>query len=160
MSQEPIRLTILKELAAQIEQRADLQGAVFRGRTFFGPASGGPLKMVSIFEDGANATDYPQQTRDGHTGVVQLPLILMGYDVEDPVNPTDPAMVMMYRVIDALRAVKREGTGREGQRNVLGMGRVVDNIRVGNGHVYPAWANELTSVAFFQLPVTIDYVEQ
>lgn len=55
---EPIRLTVLKALVDQIEERAGLTGAVFRGRTFFGPASGGPKRMVSIFEDGVNAVDY------------------------------------------------------------------------------------------------------
>lgn len=156
---EPVRLTVLKALVAQIEERAGLTGAVFRGRTFFGPASGGPQRMVSIFEDGVNAVDYPEQTRDGHTGLVKLPLILMGYDVEDPVNPTDPATIMMYQVIEGLRGIKRDAAKSRTSQNLLGLGRVVDDIRIGNGHTYPAWANDLTSVAFFQLPITVDYVE-
>lgn len=157
---EPIRLTVMKKLCSEIEQRADLSGSVFRGRSYFGPSMGVPSKMVSVFEDGAHAEDYPQQTGDGRANVVRLPLILMGYDVEGIEHPTDPAMIMMHDVLAALRGVKRDGAPDGNRsRNYLGMGRIVDDIQIGNGHVYPAFANENTSVAFFLVPVTVTYVD-
>lgn len=157
---EPTRMTIMKNLCSQIETRADLPGTVFRGRSYFGPAMGGPTKMVSVFEDGLNADDYPQQTPDGRANLIRLPLIVMGYDVEDPDHPTDPAMMMMYDVIRAIRGIKKDGaaTGTS-NRNYLGLGKIVDDIQIGNGHVYPAFANENTSVAFFMVPMTISFVD-
>lgn len=157
---EPTRMTILKELCRQIESRAGLAEMVFRGRSYFGPAMSGPTKMVSIFEDGLNAEDYPQQTLDGRANLIRLPLIVMGYDVEDPDHPTDPAMMMMYDVIKALRAIKKDGAATgSSNRNYLGLGKIVDDIQIGNGHVYPAFANENTSVAFFMVPVTVSFVD-
>lgn len=150
----------MKELCSQIAQRADLGGMVFRGKALFGPSGDQEAKVVSIFEDGANAVEYPQQTETGKTGVVPLQLIVMGYDVEDFDNPTDPAMLMMYRVIDALKGIKTDGSpDATRNRNYLGLGRAVDDIRIGMGHVYPAFANELTSVAFFQIPLTIEFLD-
>lgn len=157
---EPMRMTMMKALTDQIATRAGLENKVYRGKAIFGPSNGDDLQVVSIFEDGANAVEYHQQAGDGTTGVVPLQLIVMGYDIEDPVHPTDPAMLMMYRVTDAIKAIKRDGAPTATQnRNYLGLGRVIDDIEVGFGHVYPAFSNELTSVAFFQIPVTVHFLD-
>lgn len=158
---QPVRLTILRALCSEIERRAGLEGAVFRGRAFFGPASGGPERMVSVFEDGGAAEDYPVQAPNGATGLVRLPLILMGYDVEDFDHPTDNAYLMLDRVEKAVRDIKREGApSQHSGVNYLGLGGVVSEVLLGSGHVFPAFANELTSVAFFQLPITLAYAER
>lgn len=158
---DPVRLKIMKELCRQIEERAGLGGMVFRGRSHFGPsASGGITKMVSVFEDGARTEDFPEQTGNGKATVVNLPLMLFGYDVEDFDNPTDPAQIMMDQVLRAIRSIKRDGAARgEREQNYLGMGRIVAEIAIGSGHVFPAFANNDTEVAFWLLPITLRYVE-
>jgi len=163
---EPVMLTVMKALTAEIERRADLPGCVFRGKSHFGPAMGGPEKMVSVFVDGTAAEDYPQQTHDGRARLVRLPLLLMGYDATPealtahPDHPTDPATIMADRVIRALRGIKADGaeTGTR-SRNLLGLGRIVDSFEIGTGYPYPEFANPDTTVPFFLVPVAITYAD-
>lgn len=153
---EPTRLRVLKRLTEEVERRAGLPGAVFRGRDYFGPENGDPVPMITIFEDMVGADDYSDQTDDGALSVVVLRLLIVGFDNEDMLNPTDPATVLMYRVIGALRDIKRDGAKRGAQ--YLGLDEV-DGIQIGNGTVSPAYADGNSPVAFFRLPLTIRYVE-
>lgn len=155
---EPIRLSIMKRLTEEIAARADLDGAVFRGRDYFGEENGDPVPMVTIFEDPDAGDDYPVQTKDGSPSLVSLPLIVVGIDDEDRLNPTDNATLLLYRVKDALRSIKADGRRRRGLSEYLGIPEV-DRIEVGRGHVRPAYADGFTHVASFRLPVTVVYAE-
>lgn len=152
---EPVRLTVMKKLTEEISARAGVP--VFRGRDYFGPDED-PTPMVTMFEDIMGGDDYPVQTQDGGPSMVSLPLIVAGFDNEDHANPTDNAMLLMYRVIDAIKGIKTDGRGRRGDTLYLGLD-AVDRIDVGSGHVYPAGADGATSVAFFRLPLTLTYIE-
>lgn len=155
---EPIRLTIMKRLTEEIAARADLEGAVFRGRDYFGEENGDPVPMVTIFEDPDAGDDYPVQTKDGSPSLVSLPLIVVGIDDEDRLNPTDNATLLLYRVKDALMGIKSDGRRRRGIPEYMGL-RAVDRIEVGRGTVRPAYADGFTHVASFRLPVTLVYAE-
>ncbi|RWR13829.1 hypothetical protein [Paenirhodobacter populi] len=156
--EDPVRLTILKRFTDEIASRAGLPDAVFRGRDYFGENEGDPTPMATIFEDIAGGDDYPAQTKDGAASLVSLPLILVGFDHEDRLNPTDPATRLMYRVINAIKGIKADGRKRNGDLLYLGM-EAVDRIEIGSGHVYPAGADGATNIAFFRLPVTLVYAE-
>lgn len=153
---EPTRLTVMKRLTDEIAERAGLAGAVFRGRDYFGPENGDPIPMITIFEDITFTEDYPEQTRGGEVSLVKLRLIIVGFDDEDTLNPTDPAMLLMYRVIDALKEIKADGAKRHA--HYLGH-PAVDDIQIGRGNVYPANADGVSPVAFFRLPLALTYVE-
>lgn len=160
---EPMMLRVMKELCRQIEIRAGLEGFVFRGQSYFGPTSEGMTKMVSVIVDSSSTDDFPNQSLSGNASIVNLPLILMGYDATNlntSENPTDDATIMAHSVYKALIDVKREGAaGDLSKRNILGMGHVVDDIIIGNYYPYPEFANENTSCAFWLMPVTIKYVD-
>ena len=160
---DAMRLRVLKALTRQLEERVDMTGLVFRGKGSFGPASGGPDRMISIMEDPMNAQDYPEQTERGKTGVTDLGLFIMGYDVEDkenPDNPTDKPTNMMRDVKNAIKGIMRDGAATaDTDRDLLGLGSPVAGIKLGQGHVWSAFSNEMTGVAFFELPLTISFLE-
>ena len=159
MSDEPARLIVMKRLTDEIAERADLKGHVFRGRDHYGEDELDQLPMVSICEDFRGSDDFPLQTIDGSATVISLKLLVIGLSSEDLVNPTDPATLLMYRVMNALRGIKRDGLNKNGDRNILGLGKMVDKITIGSGYIAPSWINGMTGIALFQMPVIIDYVE-
>ncbi|WP_156127399.1 hypothetical protein [Paracoccus sanguinis] len=156
---EPTRLTVLKALTSEIERRAGLEGCVFRGRDWFGPNNGDTVPFITIMEDYEMRNQDPLQSQDGRARVIDLPLVIIGFDEEDSDNPTDPATRLMYRVMDAIRGVLKDGRLPEGESDILGLGRTVDRIQIGGGTVYPANVDLSSTVAFFSLRASIRFVE-
>lgn len=154
---DPIRLVIMKALTDQIAINADLDGAVFRGRDYYDDQND-VLPMVTIMEDLGRGDDYPTQTKDGGPTIVELPLVIVGIAIEDDLNPTDNATRLMYRVIDALKKIKRDARGVRGETEYLGIPNI-DKIQIGAGKALPAYADGSTGLAFFRLPAMLTYVE-
>lgn len=155
MEDEPIRLTIQKRLTEEIAARANLPGAVFRGRDYYGD-QGEPLPMVTLFE--VVNEEFEVQTNDGAPSLATMPMLIVGLDDDRGVNPTDNANLLLHRVKQALKGIKRDARGRRGDLVYLGVEQI-DRIDVGVGQVLPAYADGFTNLASFRLPISISFIE-
>lgn len=154
---DPTRLRILKALTSALESitpangyRHDLSGKVFRGRDIFGYKD--PLPMVAILEQIEEQEQQPAP-RAGGTAHGPWTLQLQGFVADDRDNPTDPAHYLMAEVKQRLI----EERLRDHQRDILGMGKVITELRLSQGVVRPA--DEISDKAYFWLRVTLGVVE-
>lgn len=155
---DPIRLTVLKALAAAIEEittaggyRHDLAGAVFRGRSVL--THDDPLPAVTINEKPVFPEELPQPS-GALSRKVELELIVQGFAEEDRQNPTDPAYLLMADVTKRLATEKVKDDGFD----ILGLGDRVMSLDIGQGVVSPP-DQIVSSTAFFWLPVTLRFGE-
>lgn len=157
MGREPFRLRVLKALSDALEEinpdngySHDLRGSVFRGRDIFGESD--PLPMVSILE----AIDEKEQLRTPEAGpqaVGPWELLIQGFLEDDYKHPTDPAHFLLAEVKKRLM----EERVRDRQRDILGMGGKVTDLRISHGVVRPP--DEDSAKAYFWLRLTLDLVE-
>lgn len=157
MANEPFRLRVLKALSAALEEinpdngyTHDLRGNVFRGRDIFGESD--PLPMVSILEAIDEKAQLPTPEA-GPEGVGPWELLIQGFMEDDLVHPTDPAHFLMAEV--KKRLVQERV--RDRQRNILGMGGKVTDLRISPGVVRPP--DEDSAKAYFWLRLTLNVVE-
>ena len=157
MATEPLRLRILKAMQAALEEitpangyASDLTGAVFRGRNVFGDTD--PIPLVSILEapDPINPLASPKDSGDQKGNWAML---IQGFVEDDPFNPTDPAHVLMA---DVKKRLVQERV-RDRQRNILGMGGSLTDLKISPGVVRPA--DDISAKAYFWLRVTLTMVE-
>lgn len=157
MADDPLRLRILKNLTASLEQisiadgyKHDMDGSVFRGRVIFG--EGDPLPMLSILEVPIPLDQTPSPS--GSTDSKGLwELLIQGFVLDDPENPTDPAHVLMADVKKRLAVERR----RYHDYQILDLGEHVTNIFIGAGTVRPP--DEISSEAYFWLNISLEVVE-
>lgn len=154
---EPTRMRVLQALSGVLEgitpangYTHDLSGKVFRGRDIFGYRD--PLPMVSILEQ---IEEEEQRPVPPGSGLNHGPwtLQIQGFVEDDRDNPTDPAHYLMAEV--KKRLVEERIRGR--QRDILGMGDVVTELRLSHGVVRPA--DEISDKAYFWLRMTLVLVE-
>jgi hypothetical protein len=154
---------ILTLLTAQIEAVTpengyayDLTGRVFRGRVIFGKDD--PIPMVSILE----APRPGIQTPADENKVARLTsweLLIQGWVLDDKVNPLDPVYPLKGSVERQLGRVfaqnPQTGQGLYPEYKLFG---TLASMVVGPGVCRPPDA-QLSSKAFFWLPVTVQYLE-
>lgn len=155
----PFRLRVLQALTAALNDinpdngyASDLRQKVFRGRLIFGHDD--PLPMVAILEaieqEQARIADMPSGT-----GMVKRPfeLMIQGFVDDDPDNPCDPAYYLKAEVEKRLVQERI----RERQRNILGMGGRVTDLKLSPGVVRPP--DDVSGKAYFWLRMTLEIVE-
>jgi hypothetical protein len=165
---DPFRLRVMKALTTAIKQVTPANGClndlsdytdeagrtaerVFRGRDLFGESDG--LPMVSILEDFRRLESDPSG-KGGKETVAPFRVLVQGFVRDDPDNPLDPAYILEAEVRRALIATRT-------RYNVLGLGDTmpcVTDLTVGQPTCRPA-DNEVSTVAYFFLPVTLTLVE-
>ncbi len=131
---------------------------VFRGRQQFG--DGDPLPMVSILEH-PRALDVLDEPGGGPGVVVEWDLLIQGFVVDDPQNPTDPAHHLVADVISILTKERRRKAADGRTPDILGLGSAapcVTKIAIGSPVVRPADGLN-SSQAFFWLTVTLTLAE-
>lgn len=155
---KPKRLRVLIALTNALKQisiangyKTDLNGAVFRGRTQFGDDD--PLPLLSILE-----TPVPVELINGPgdwTGAFgEWDLLIQGFVQDDPLNPTDPAHVLMADV----KSVLAKEVRKNADFNILDLGKSgVTELTIGPGTVRPA--DDISSVAYFWLRITLKIAE-
>lgn len=154
---DPFRLRVLKALSAALEEinpdngySFDMRGNVFRGRDMFGDSD--PVPMISVLEAIDEKAQIPSPEGGAHsTGPWEL--LVQGFLDDDLVHPTDPAHLLMAEV--KKRLVQERV--RERQRNILGMGGKVTELRFSSGVVRPP--DEDSAKAYFWLRLTLVLVE-
>lgn len=154
---EPFDLTVLKALTTSLEGITpangffhDLTGAVFRGRMLYTETD--PLPMLSINQPPVQ----PEEVRAPEGTAAKMTrqeVLIQGFVSDDYTNPTDPAFLLLGEVRARLSWERRRDEGF----NVLGLGSKVQ-IQIGQGVVRSPDA-EISDVAFFWLPVTLEYAE-
>jgi hypothetical protein len=156
------QLAILKALTTQLERVTpgngydfDFSGKVFRGRLLFGTETAVPF--VSILED-----PRPGQADSvGDGQYVRKPtwrLLVQGWAQDDDANPLDPAYGMKASAEKVLaRLVQKDKSGRPLFPDEYLLGKRVISIDIGPGVCRPG--TDVSSVAFFYLPVVIEYGE-
>lgn len=170
MHDDPFRLRVLKGLGLVLESisiadgyKHDLIGRVFRGRDLFG-GENDPIPMISILEPPLPIDQLePPITASKSTG--SWDLLLQGFVDDDPINPTDPAHVLMADVKRRL-AIEKKRTlpNSAGQPDPLGMGfnggrgNVVTDIIIGPGVVRPP-GDGVSNKAYFWLTLTLKIAE-
>jgi hypothetical protein len=154
---DPFRLRVLQSLTTVLEgitpangYTHDLTGRVFRGRDIFGEDD--PVPMVCILEA---VEEKPQLASPQSSGESAGPweLQIQGFVEDDRMNPTDPAHRLMAEVKKRLI----EERTRERQRNILGMGGRITELKISHGVVRPA--DEISGKAYFWLRLTLGLVE-
>ena len=132
---------------------------VFRGRAWFGESD--PLPMISILEGVSPADEVAEPPVDTTTGEFDWPLTIQGFVDDDPLNPTDPAYLLLADVRQCLAAerVRKVPGGR--MPDPLGLGidgkNRITSITIGPGVVRPA--DDVSSKAYFWLSLVVRVVD-
>lgn len=154
---EPFRLRVLKALSSALEEinpdngyTHDLRESVFRGRDMFGESD--PLPMVSILEAIDEKAQVPSP-EGGHQSKGPWELLIQGFLDDDLKHPTDPAHALLAEVKKRLV----EERVRDRQRDILGMGGKITELRMSHGVVRPP--DEDSAKAYFWLRLTLVLVE-
>lgn len=166
---DPFRLRVMKALSAQIKRvnptndyefdLSDFQDAagrpaerVFRGRTVFGDND--PRPMVVLLED-PRPPEATNGTSTSPMAVNQFRVLIQGFVEDDRDHPLDPAYRLSAEVVKALVEAKSN------RFDILGLGKVapcVLTLSVGQP-VHRPPDDEVSSVAFFLIPVTLGLAE-
>lgn len=150
---DTLRLRVLKALTSAIEDGNDavLKDKVFRGRTVYGETD--PTPMVSILE-APIPLDAVKSSNGNPNQTGPWELLIQGWAEDDRKNPTDPVHRLMGEVKKTLVEQRRlqDGFG------ILGMGKFVTKLQVGQGSCRPA--DEVSSRAYFWLIVTLTICEK
>lgn len=156
----PFRLQVLRAITESLSQINpengyvnDLSSAVFRGRLYFGEND--PLPMVSILEPPL-PPDPIHSPAGSAKQVTDWDMLVQGFVADDPVNPTDPAHVLLADVRRAL-ALERAKEIDADEPNMFGMGRAVRSLHLGSPVVRPS--DDISAKAYFYLPITIKVAE-
>lgn len=155
---EPLRLRVLKALTTCLQgititngYKHDLADSVFRGRVTYGESD--PMPLVTILEEplpedalaSPGSKQYANEWR----------LVIQGFVLDDPINPTDPAYYLEADVRKALAAERQRK--RPGGGGIFGMDGIVDDIVISSPAVRPA--DEISATAYFWLRVNLKVVE-
>lgn len=157
----PFRLKIMDKLTELIRtvtpangfyNDLSVKGSVVRGRLFVGDDE--PCPMVSLVEPPA-AIEGIRIQPDNPVRSGEWDVLIQGWVPDDRFNPTDRAYVLAFEVVKILNAEKkktpRPGTG--GQRDYLGFGTKIQQLRVGAPVIRPP--DDTSAKACFYLLVTL-----
>ena len=158
---DPLRLRILKNLCAALEQitiangyRHDLNGRVFRGRDVFGEND--PMPMVCVLEHPIPLEQIPPP-RDSTASSGTWELVIQGFLDNDRQHPTDPAHYLMADVKKRLVVERRKSLRMQASEGIFALGNAVTGLRIGAGVVRPP--DDLSAAAYFWLTISLDVVE-
>jgi hypothetical protein len=166
---DPFRLRAMKQLSLCVKQvnpandcEFDLSDfvdsagrpaeRVFRGRTLFGDND--PRPMVVLLEDPRPA-DAVNGTSTSPAAVNQFRVLIQGFVEDDREHPLDPAYRLSAEIIRALVRAKAN------RFDILGLGNkapCVMSLSIGQP-VHRPPDDEVSSVAYFLIPVTLGLVE-
>jgi hypothetical protein len=127
---------------------------VFRGRAIYGDDD--PVPMISILEEPI-APETDLEPAEGPGGTAPYQLMIQGFVPDDPLNPTDPAHVLLADVKLRLAQVREESRVTERVFQFGAKAPTVTGISFGGGVVRPA--DEISAKAYFWLRVTLSLVE-
>jgi len=135
---------------------------VYRGRMWFGEDD--TLPMLSILEGTSPADEVAEPPVNTATQEVDWHLLVQGFVVDDPVNPTDPAYVLMADVRKRIvMERKRKDAAGDPDPFALGVGSQSGNknqivsVSVGPGVVRPA--DDVSSRAWWWFSLTIRIID-
>lgn len=133
---------------------------VYRGRAWFGDSD--PIPMISILEGTDPTGELAEMPASAASGEYDWPILIQGWVDDDPLNPTDPAYVLLADVRRRLAELKIRKVAGTHQPDPLGLGIAGPNkilrLDFGPGVVRPA--DEISSKAWFWLTVTLRVVEK
>lgn len=132
----------------------DANNKVFRGRLIFGEND--PVPMLSLLDVPIPVDQLPSP-KDSPVSSGQWELMIQGFAVEDRVNPTDPAHLLMADVKKRLSQLKTAANWRRPSDGILGLGRHITGLYIGSGVVRPP--DEISAKAYFWLNMVLDLAE-
>lgn len=160
MSSLPYRLAVLQRLTTLIEGTTgldhngvpfNLQGKVFRGRTEFGTET--DLPAVSILE--SPNPDIGKFAGDGQAMADNWVLLIQGWAIDDPMNPSDPAYYLAAAVTQRLsRITAQKDGGRTLDKENYMLGDLVTSAEIGPSVVRPL-DKSTSSRAFYYQPIRL-----
>lgn len=162
----PLRLEIQVRLSAALREITPANGfvtnmsgignanKVFRGRLIFGDTD--PVPMLSILDVPIPVDQLPSPA-DSTVSSGQWELMIQGFAVDDRLNPTDPAHVLMADVKKRLSQLKKATNWRVDTDGILGLGRHITGLYIGSGVVRPP--DEISAKAYFWLNMVLDLAE-
>lgn len=139
----------------------DREGSVFRGRAWFGDSDS--LPMVSVLEGVSPADEVAEPPIETATSETDWPILIQGFVNDDPVNPTDPAYVLLADVRRRLAIEKKRklfAADKSSNHDVfgLGLGSRLLIQSIGSGVVRPA--DDVSSKAYFWLTLVLRIVDK
>ncbi len=153
----PTRLLVMQRLTEVLEEielvgpyPGSLDGAVFRGRGYFGESD--PIPMVSILEAIDGTTKIPEPV-DSPKRKATWPLLVQGFVEDDFNNPLDPAYYLLAAVEKRLVQERTRSKGMD----ILGLGNTVTSLSISPGVARPA--DEVSGKAYFWIRVDLTMVE-
>ncbi len=153
---DPKRLRIQQALTEQLKTITvangyfnDVGDKVYRGRAFFDYDDG--LPMLSLLQP-VRAPEALVPPGDGAVYHGPLDLLVQGFAVDDPMNPTDPAERLLADVKRCLHEIIKATSQRPYVWNDI------TSLRLGPSVCRPP-DNEVSSVAYFWLSVSLEFTE-
>lgn len=156
------RLAILKYLTAHLEginpdngyPGYNLKGKVFRGVDRFGASHADMRPFMSVLE--AKATDYGKfASEDQAVSLNDWVLLIQGWVVDDPRNPTDPAYPLVEIVEERLSMlIALDDEGKAIYPGVYRMGGMIATLTLAQPVVRPP-EEGISESAFFFLPIRV-----
>lgn len=176
---DPFKLRVLKALTATLKAITPANGyvsdlsdfdpgdgvdtaRVYRGRAWFGDND--PLPMVSVLEGVNPADEVAEPPASTPVAEYSWDILLQGWVTDDPLNPTDPAYLLLADVRQCLAAqAKRTLPNDPTERDIFGLKaegasrNEITGLRFGAGVVRPA--DDVSSTAWFWLSVQVRVVD-
>jgi hypothetical protein len=159
--EDPIRLKILKAITATIAKVTPTNGYVldlskcsFRGRKFYGDDD--PLPMVSTLEAPVQFDKLDPPLNSGPTRMSTMELLVQGFISVDQ-NEENPADTVYRFSAEVVRELFAASVVERGTPDILGLGIVVQHMRLGNPVVQ--MADEVSDVPYFVLPIEVMFKE-
>lgn len=156
----PLKLQVLQALTTHLEGISgadwgdfDMDGNVFRGRTRFGDDA--PATFLSILE--APRADAGRDAGENKASKsTDWLLLLQGWTVDDPVNPTDPIYYLQAQVEKRLEMIVKvkPHNGSPVYPDVYMLGNLVASFSFGPSVVRPP-TEGLSSKAFLYMPLKV-----
>jgi len=132
---------------------------VYRGRAWFGASD--PIPMLSILEGVSPADEVAEPPTDTASGEYLWAMHIQGFVDDDPLNPTDPAYLLLSDVRRRLAAERnRKRPGTRGQPDPFGLGagkNTVTGLSFGPGVVRPA--DDVSAKAYFWLSLYLKVLD-
>lgn len=158
------RLEILKALTEHLKgitpangYSHDLSKSVFRGRERFGDNHKQYIPMVSILEPKAPEFGMPAN-EEQTVRKDDWMLLIQGWAKDDPINPTDPAYLLVADVERRLsEIIALNENGRPLNKESYRLGKKIATLTLAAPIVRPP-EDGLSDAAFFYLPIKIGHV--
>jgi len=144
---------------ADFNDNGALTARVYRGRAWFGDDD--PIPMISILEGVHPADEVAEPPADTPVAEYDWPIMIQGFVDDDPLNPTDPAYLLLADVRKRLaweRKRKLPTDPTEADPLGLGLGKNrITKLSFGAGVVRPA--DDVSARAYFWLSTTLRIVD-